>query len=246
MDRFTIILPFDNLNLPLTRGNICFPSDDFYIILPCCKVQNIEFISKQPRYFFCLYFFVIPVEIQCSSLKIKASFAFPPHPFAYFLISGYLLRTPDNSNFFSISLEGWSYRESTVHISGFSCGPVRSRFICVKKEIVSCRKVTRLPELPLACVPSVFVRFGSKVRGTRVGAARKWLSFHFLRERNRLPHRQAAPKSLFWAPDGLDELPEVLFEFPFVLIGKWTMAFFTGWLWWWSGTRIRTLFRRRT
>ena len=134
MDRFTIILPFDNLNLPLTRGNICFPSDDFYIILPCCKVQNIEFISKQPRYFFCLYFFVIPVEIQCSSLKIKASFAFPPHPFAYFLISGYLLRTPDNSNFFSISLEGWSYRESTVHISGFSCGSVRSRFICMKKR----------------------------------------------------------------------------------------------------------------
>ena len=26
--------------------------------------------------------------------------AFPPHPFAYFLIPGYLLPTPDNSNFF--------------------------------------------------------------------------------------------------------------------------------------------------
>ena len=26
--------------------------------------------------------------------------AFPPHPFPYFLISGYLLRNPDNSNFF--------------------------------------------------------------------------------------------------------------------------------------------------
>ena len=124
--------------------------------------------------FFCLYFFVTPVEIQCSSLKIKPSFAFPPHPFAYFLISGYLLRTPDNSNSFSISLEGSSYRDSTVHIFGFSCGLARSRFICVKKkEIVSGRKVTRLPRLPLACVASVSVRFRSKVRGTRVGGRAK-------------------------------------------------------------------------
>ena len=31
------------------------------------------------------------------------------------LVTGYLLRNPDNSNFFSISLKGLSYRESTVH-----------------------------------------------------------------------------------------------------------------------------------
>ena len=132
---FTVILPFDNSNLPLTRGDICFPSDDFYIILPCSKVRNIEFISKQPRQFFCLYFFVTPVEIQCSSLHINQAL----HSLLiHLLISGYLLRNPDNSNFFSISLEGSSYRESTVHISGFSCGSVRSRFICVKKR--NCRR----------------------------------------------------------------------------------------------------------
>ena len=46
-----------------------------------------------------------------------------------------------------------------------------------------------------------------------------------------MPHRQAAPKSLFWAPDGLDELAEVHFEFPFILIGKSTMTFLTGQSW---------------
>ena len=29
-------------------------------------------------------------------------------------------------------------------------------------------------------------------------------------------------------PDGLNELPEVRFEFPFILIGKSTMVFFNG------------------
>ena len=33
--------------------------------------------------------------------------------------------------------------------------------------------------------------------------------------------------SLFWAPNGLKELPEMRFEFPFNLIGKWTVAFLT-------------------
>ena len=35
---------------------------------------------------------------------------------------------------------------------------------------------------------------------------------------------QAAPVSLFWAYNGLNELPE-RFEFSFNLIGKWKMAF---------------------
>ena len=38
---------------------------------------------------------------------------------------------------------------------------------------------------------------------------------------------EAAPISLFWAPNGLNELP----EFPFNLIGKSTMAFLTGQSW---------------
>ena len=36
----------------------------------------------------------------------------------------------------------------------------------------------------------------------------------------------SAPTSLFLAPNGLNELLEVRFEFPFNLIGKFTMAFF--------------------
>ena len=39
---------------------------------------------------------------------------------------------------------------------------------------------------------------------------------------------EAVPRSLFWAPNGLNELPEVSLEFPFILIGKLTIAFLTG------------------
>ena len=51
---------------------------------------------------------------------------------------------------------------------------------------------------------------------------------------------EAVPKSLFWAPNGFNELPEVRFEFPFILIGKLTMAFLTGQSWhvlksWYTG-----------
>ena len=42
---------------------------------------------------------------------------------------------------------------------------------------------------------------------------------------------EVAPKSLFCAPNGLNDLPEVCFEFPFILIGKWTMAFLTDQSW---------------
>ena len=37
---------------------------------------------------------------------------------------------------------------------------------------------------------------------------------------------EAAPRSVFWAPSGLNELPEVRFVSPFILIGKPTLAFF--------------------
>ena len=43
--------------------------------------------------------------------------------------------------------------------------------------------------------------------------------------------REAVPRSLFWASNGLNELPEVRIEFPVDLIGKSTMAFLTGPSW---------------
>ena len=75
--------------------------------------------------------------------------------------------------------------------------------------------------------------------------------------RNLTPIRDVceAPISLFWASNGFNELPEVRFEFPFILFGKSTMAFF---YWpdiatiqilvhrWRPRTRISTLFRRWT
>ena len=39
---------------------------------------------------------------------------------------------------------------------------------------------------------------------------------------------EAAPISLLWGPNGLNELPEVRFDFSFNMIGKLTMAFSTG------------------
>ena len=42
---------------------------------------------------------------------------------------------------------------------------------------------------------------------------------------------KASPKSLFWAPKGLNELLEVRFEFPFILISKSTMSLLTGQSW---------------
>ena len=42
---------------------------------------------------------------------------------------------------------------------------------------------------------------------------------------------ETAPISLFWALNGLNELPEVRFEFLFNLIGKSTMALISGQSW---------------
>ena len=43
--------------------------------------------------------------------------------------------------------------------------------------------------------------------------------------------REAAPRSSFWDPNGLNKFLEVCFAFPFSLIGKSTMAFSTGQSW---------------
>ena len=68
-------------------------------------------ISKQPCQFFVFTFLSLQFKYSVHPYILFGLLAFPPHPFPYFPISGYLLRTPDNSNFFSISLEGSSYRE---------------------------------------------------------------------------------------------------------------------------------------
>ena len=61
------------------------------------------------------------------------------------------------------------------------------------------------------------------------------LSFPILRRRGNLTSVsnvcEEEPISLFWAPNGLRELPEKRFEFPIILIGKSTVAFLTGRSW---------------
>ena len=37
---------------------------------------------------------------------------------------------------------------------------------------------------------------------------------------------EVAPRSLFWGPNRLNELPEIRFEFPFMLTGKLTTETF--------------------
>ena len=60
---------------------------------------------------------------------------------------------------------------------------------------------------------------------------------------------EAAPRSLFWAPNGLNELPEVCCKFPFILIGQSIMAFLTVQSWrvlksWYTGGGPGQGFRR--
>ena len=66
---------------------------------------------------------------------------------------------------------------------------------------------------------------------------------------------EAVPMYLFWTLNGLNEILEMPFEFPFNLIGKSTMALLTGKSWyntqilllrWQPRTRISALFCRRT
>ena len=63
------------------------------------------------------------------------------------------------------------------------------------------------------------------------GKIQQWISCSLRCRRNLTPVSnvcEAAPKSLVWAPNGLNELTELRFEFPFNLIGKSTMAFLIG------------------
>ena len=59
---------------------------------------------------------------------------------------------------------------------------------------------------------------------------------------------EAAPRSLFRAPNGVNELSEGHFEFPFMLIGKTTMAFLAVHSWrvlksWYTGGDPEQVFR---
>ena len=70
-----------------------------------------------------------------------------------------------------------------------------------------------------------------------------WVLLILYRRQNPTPIsniREAAPRSLFWDPNGLNKFLEVCFEFPFILIGKSTMTFSTGQSWcvlksWYTG-----------
>ena len=86
----------------------------------CTEVRNIEFISRQPSKFFVFTFCSLQFKFSVHSCILCYLIVFPSHPFAYLLTSGYLLQTPHNFNFFAISLEGSSYRESTVFFLFFS------------------------------------------------------------------------------------------------------------------------------
>ena len=71
----------------------------------------------QPSQFFVFNFLSLRFKFSVHPCILCCLIAFPPHPFAYFLTSGYLL--PSNSRkveLFSISLKRSSYRESTVYI----------------------------------------------------------------------------------------------------------------------------------
>ena len=67
---------------------------------PCTEVQNIDFILKQLCEFFVVTFLSLWFKFSVHPCILCFLTEFPPHPFAYFLTSGYLLQTPKNSKFF--------------------------------------------------------------------------------------------------------------------------------------------------
>ena len=97
-------------------------------------------------------------------------------------------------------------------------------------------------------------RFGRNLLLAKFGSERvKYYSmFSLRRRRNQTPVSnvfKVAPISLFWAANGLNNLPEMRFRFPFNLIGKWTMAFLTVQSWrvlksWYTGGGPEQGFRR--
>ena len=97
-------------------------------------------------------------------------------------------------------------------------------------------------------------KFGRNLLLAKFGSERvKYYSmFSLRRRRNQTPVSnvcKVAPISLFWAANGLNNLPEMRFRFPFNLIGKWTMAFLTVQSWrvlksWYTGGGPEQGFRR--
>ena len=97
----------------------------------CTGVLNIEFISKQSSQFFVFAFLSLQFKFSIHPCILCCLIAIPPHPFAYFVTFGYLLQTPDNSTFFSISPEDSSYRStvsrssSQLTLCSITTAPVR-------------------------------------------------------------------------------------------------------------------------
>ena len=97
-------------------------------------------------------------------------------------------------------------------------------------------------------------KFGRNLLLAKFGSERvKYYSmFSLRRRRNQTPVSnvcKVAPISLFWAANGLNNLPEMRFRFRFNLIGKWTMASLTVQSWrvlksWYTGGGPEQGFRR--
>ena len=99
---FTVILPsvtgtLDNSNLLLTWITIlCFPSDPFYTINFILQLHNSNHVLIWKNIVNC------SLKHWISQLQQKHDTCIPSPP--YFLTSGYLLRTPNDSNCFQFPL----------------------------------------------------------------------------------------------------------------------------------------------
>ena len=87
------------------RGVLPYKVRDKWGRKPSTEVRNIDFISKQQSQFFVFTFLSLQFKFSIHPCILCCLVAFPPHPFAYFLTSGYLLQTPDNSNFSQFPLK---------------------------------------------------------------------------------------------------------------------------------------------
>ena len=121
---FTVILPtvtrtLDNSNLLLPRTNFCFPSDNFYAVLPSLtwtmflsmwqvetELQSKTLNLFQNNHVFLVFTFlwVRYKYTMFSTVLWSVHETCIPHQ-SHYLTSGLLLQTPNNLNFFQFPLK---------------------------------------------------------------------------------------------------------------------------------------------
>ena len=124
------------------RSFLCsFTLDNLHYVLRAWQfsaLPKIELISKQPC-ILCLYFFVSPVEIQCSALLFKILIIFCHLLISFFLVICFKLlmtRTLDNCNRFLFPKKVWIIR-SQLYMCMYESSSIMRNSVCQPSTITT-------------------------------------------------------------------------------------------------------------